>query len=121
MKSTLAPVSLNELLTDADETKLKIYSLELTRPAHEAFNILAADDPGFKDALLDATDYLGRLLAVAWGNLSPDFLTYHEILRSLLRADRDVSSGQHQETIRECFAWREISLFRGRCCFAHTP
>jgi hypothetical protein len=69
----------------------------------------------FKEALLEARDYLGRLLAVTWGNLSPNFLTYHSVLRGLLRADRDlrVSGGRHQETIRECFAWREISLLPG--------
>lgn len=69
----------------------------------------------FKDALLDARDYLGRLLAVTWSNLSPNFLTYHGILRELLRADRNprVSGGRHQSTIRECFAWREISLLPG--------
>ena len=67
----------------------------------------------FKNALLTARDYLGRLLAKTWGDLSPDFLTYHTILRTLLRADREVSDGQHQDTIRECFAWREISLLPG--------
>jgi hypothetical protein len=70
------------------------------------------NEAGFKEALLEARDYLGRLLAVTWGNLSPDFLTYHRILRGLLRADRDqrVSGGRHQDTIRDCFAWREIKL-----------
>jgi hypothetical protein len=70
---------------------------------------------GFKDALLDARDYLGRLLAATWRSLSPDHLTYNDVLRALLRADRDpnVSDGEHQQTIRECFAWREISLVPG--------
>jgi len=71
------------------------------------------NEDGFKDALLSARDYLGRLLAVTWGNLSPNFLTYHTILRGLLRADREISGGEHQETIRTCFAWREISLIPG--------
>ncbi|HEX5873634.1 MAG TPA: hypothetical protein VFY60_03240 [Pyrinomonadaceae bacterium] len=66
----------------------------------------------FKEALLDARDYLGRLLAVTWSNLKPNFMTYHGVLRALLRADRNprVSGGLYQDTIRECFAWREISL-----------
>lgn len=63
----------------------------------------------FKDALLQARDYLGRLLAITWGKLNPDFLSYHDILRQLLRADREIK-GEHQKTIRECFAWREISM-----------
>lgn len=67
----------------------------------------------FKTALLEARDYLGQLLALTWGELSPDFLTYHTILRGLLRADRQLTRGQHQQTIRECFAWREITLLPG--------
>ncbi|MCY7342765.1 MAG: hypothetical protein LH603_13240 [Pseudonocardia sp.] len=62
----------------------------------------------FTEALLLARDYLGRLLAVTWGTLSADFLTYHDILRALLRADRALDGGRNQQIIRECFAWREI-------------
>jgi hypothetical protein len=68
------------------------------------------DGNAFKWALLQARDYVGTLLTCAWSGLDPDFLTYHEILRELLRADRKVAAGAHQETIRSCFAWREISL-----------
>jgi hypothetical protein len=67
----------------------------------------------FKEALLEARDYLGRLLALTWSSLRPpNFLTYHDVLRTLLSADRDpkASGGLHQDTIRACFAWREISL-----------
>jgi hypothetical protein len=67
------------------------------------------NESDFKEALLEARDYLGQLLAGTWGELSPDFLTYHDVLRGLLRADRTLR-GEHQQTIRECFAWREISL-----------
>ncbi|HVI33092.1 hypothetical protein [Phenylobacterium sp.] len=70
----------------------------------------AGHETGFKAALLEARDGLGRLLAECWRNLSPDFLTYHEVLRQLLRADRKLNQGAFQETIRSCFAWREISL-----------
>jgi hypothetical protein len=66
-------------------------------------------EDAFKQALLMARDYLGRLLAVTWGELSPDFLTYHDILRGLLKADRQISDGANQEIIRDCFAWREIA------------
>ena len=67
----------------------------------------------FKAALIEARDYLGRLLALTWGNLRPpNFLSYHDILRGLLRSDRDprASGGKHQDTIRSCFAWRGINL-----------
>lgn len=69
----------------------------------------AGKEKEFKEALLQARDYLGRLLAITWGKLNPDFLSYHDILRQLLRADREIK-GEHQKTIRECFAWREISM-----------
>jgi hypothetical protein len=65
---------------------------------------------GFKDAMLRARDYLGTLLAKAWDRLSPDNLTYVKVGLELLSADSSVSGGQHQNIIRECFAWREISF-----------
>jgi len=63
----------------------------------------------FKEALLLARDYLGRLLAVTWGSLSPDFMSYHDVLRGLLRADQEITGGANQPIIRACFAWREIA------------
>ena len=63
----------------------------------------------FTTALLEARDYLGRLLAVTWGSLQPDFLTYHDVLRTLIRADREIADGANQPIIRDCFAWREIA------------
>lgn len=68
------------------------------------------NEAAFKDALLAARDYLGRLLAAMWSDLSPDYLAYHDVLRALLRADRATAEGANQDTIRSCFAWREISL-----------
>jgi hypothetical protein len=62
----------------------------------------------FKDALLRARDVVGRLLAVTWSNLSPDHLTYHDVLRGLIDADRVLNRGENHSIIRECFAWREI-------------
>jgi hypothetical protein len=66
-------------------------------------------EEAFRRTLLEARDYLGRLLAVTWGDLSPDFLTYHAVLRGLLRADRQEFGGVNQQIIRDCFAWREIT------------
>ncbi|GAA1652595.1 hypothetical protein [Actinoplanes couchii] len=67
------------------------------------------NEAAFKESLLVARDYLGRLLAITWSNLSPDFLTYHGILRALLRADRELTGGANAAIIRSCFAWREIA------------
>ena len=64
----------------------------------------------FKEALLKARDYLGELLAHAWDNLSANDLTYVKVGLQLMSSDRTISGGQHQDTIRESFAWREISF-----------
>jgi hypothetical protein len=70
----------------------------------------ARKEAQFKTALLAARDYLGTLLAHTWSSLRPpNFLTYHDILRALLRADRSIT-GEHQETIRSCFGWRGITI-----------
>lgn len=69
----------------------------------------AGNEVAFKEALLAARDYLGRLLAVTWGDLLPTFLTYHDILRGLMRADLELTNGKYRSIIRECFAWREIA------------
>ena len=73
------------------------------------------NEAAFATALLEARDYLGRLLARAWEGLNPNFLTYHTVLRRLMWADRQLNGGvgEHQDTIRECFAWREINLVPG--------
>jgi hypothetical protein len=63
---------------------------------------------GFKDALLAARDYLGKLLAKTWSTLPPNGLTYRKVALVILKADRDLTGGQHAKNIRECFAWREI-------------
>lgn len=68
------------------------------------------NEAGFKNALLEARDYLGKLLALTWSKLDPNFLTYHDVLRAIFRADRELTSGEHHKTIRECFAWREITM-----------
>jgi hypothetical protein len=95
--------------------KLRARSTNLPGSAEDLAQIQAdfeaaytGNEAAFKEALLLARDYLGRLLAVTWGNLSPDFLAYHDVLRGLMRADREITGGENQQIIRECFAWREI-------------
>jgi hypothetical protein len=68
----------------------------------------AGHEKEFVAALLVARDYLGKLLALTWGTLSPDFLTYDEVLRTVVRADRTASDGANFPIIRGCFGWREI-------------
>lgn len=68
------------------------------------------NEESFRMALLEARDYLGTLLARTWDCLSPHFLTYAGVGIGLLDADQAISGGAHQNTIRDCFAWREISV-----------
>lgn len=62
----------------------------------------------FADALLDARDYFGRLLARAWEKTSFRRLSYPRVLQHLLAADTELSNGRYRDTIRDAFAWRGI-------------
>jgi hypothetical protein len=66
------------------------------------------DPAAFKQALLEARDYLGRALAHAWGRLSPDYLNYSDVAGALLEADRLLSGGRYQRLIARNFALRDI-------------
>ncbi len=91
-RSTQGPGGSTDLAGIADEFKA-------------AYN---GNEAAFKEELLAARDYLGCLLAQTWQSLTPDFFTYHQFLTRLLRADLKLG-GAHQQSIRECFAWREIT------------
>jgi hypothetical protein len=64
----------------------------------------------FKTALLKARDYLGELFSKTMSSLSPHYLSYVNVGKSLMDNDINISSGKHQGTIRDCFSWREIEL-----------
>ncbi|GLI10166.1 hypothetical protein YDYSG_61990 [Paenibacillus tyrfis] len=63
----------------------------------------------FKDALLDARDRFGKLMATAWSNTSKEDLHYGKVLQDILNADRQLYEGKYERTIRSCFDWREIT------------
>ncbi|MGH6947582.1 MAG: hypothetical protein ACREDZ_09665 [Kiloniellales bacterium] len=65
---------------------------------------------GFALALRQARDCVGRILALAWSGLSPDFLSYRGVAAALLDAERIVSGGRFRRLIEENLAWREIPL-----------
>ena len=69
-----------------------------------------ADPNGFKEALLDARDFLGTALAETWSRLSPHYLNYDDVGESLLRVDREMTGGRHQRIIVNDFRWRDIGL-----------
>ena len=62
----------------------------------------------FKQALLEARDDIGTLLARTWGQLSPHDLTFADVGDTLLAVDRGVTGGKYQDTIFDNFVWREI-------------
>ncbi len=65
-------------------------------------------ESGFKDALLDARDTLGRLLARAWDATSPHGLTYGRVVANLIAQDRRLNGGAHSALIRRLFRARGI-------------
>ncbi|MGH8618456.1 MAG: hypothetical protein ACREUW_12265 [Burkholderiales bacterium] len=73
----------------------------------------------FKNALLDARDYIGRCLAAAWRTLSWD-VTYAQAGAALLAADQQITGGAGREIMLESLRWRGIELpFRtGRHTFS---
>jgi hypothetical protein len=68
----------------------------------------ARDPAGFKDALLDARDYLGVALAVTWSRLSPDYLAYEHVGEGLLAVDRELNAGRYHRLIVTNFRLRDI-------------
>lgn len=57
----------------------------------------------FKEALLDARDYFGKLMAKAWSNTSCDNLTYGKVLNNIIKADEELNEGKYRKTILDCF------------------
>ena len=66
----------------------------------------------FRDALAEARDFLGERLAMTWRRLSPADLTFSDVARAFLTADRQLSGMTYQDLIVTCFHWREIGLRR---------
>jgi hypothetical protein len=72
----------------------------------------AADPGGFKEALLEARDYLGFALAETWRRLPAESLNYDDVASILLGVERDLSGGRFARLMRNSFLWREIGLVR---------
>lgn len=63
----------------------------------------------FKDALLEARDRFGKLMAHAWSHTSKENLHYGNVLQNILNADQHLYEGKYKQTILGCFDWREIT------------
>lgn len=64
---------------------------------------------GFKQALRDARDYMGRALAATWRRLSWD-LSYSQFAAALLEVDERAYRGAGRRIIIESLEWRGISF-----------
>jgi hypothetical protein len=72
----------------------------------------AVDRAGFREALLEARDYLGLALAETWRRLPAESLNYDDVAAILLGVERDLSSARYERLIRKNFLWREIGVAR---------
>jgi hypothetical protein len=83
-------------------------------PLIQAFfdDAYAADRGGFREALLDARDVLGRALAQTWRHLPASSLNYEDVAAVLLDVDLELTGGRYERLIRKNFLWREIGLVR---------
>lgn len=62
----------------------------------------------FGDALLEARDYFGRLLARTLERTSMSDPSYPAVVANMLEADAQLSGGRYRQVIRESFQWRKI-------------
>lgn len=62
----------------------------------------------FRDALLEARDYFGRLLARTLDRTTISDPSYPTVVANMLEADAQLSGGQYRQVIRESFQWRRI-------------
>jgi hypothetical protein len=63
---------------------------------------------GFREALVQARDYLGVALAETWTRLSPDYLRYAQVGEVLLEVDRELSGGRFRQAILNSLIRRDI-------------
>jgi len=80
----------------------------------------AGHESEFKQALILARDYLGKLLAKAWDKLDPNTLTYSNVALALMDADLSLTRGLFHPVIRSCFEWRKIDIQTRRSVLFRT-
>ena len=82
--------------------------LALANLVQQQFN-LAYDGQheGFKKALIDARDFLGKSLATSWSLLEPD-LSYVSTAQALLNTGIVAHNGNFQQKAMEVLQWRNI-------------
>jgi hypothetical protein len=100
-RRSLIPPTLSRRSRNTGEVEPPAITREFARHYRRA-------ETAFKDALLDARDTLGRLLACAWDATSPHGLTYGRVVANLIAADEQLHRGAHTALIRRLFRARQI-------------
>jgi hypothetical protein len=95
---------LNDLVRNRPE-----YAAEI-QPIFDATYLEQRDE--FRAALIEARDYAGVAFAETWKRLSPHFLAYDEIAKTLLAVDHLLTGGRYRRAMTESFAWREIGAVK---------
>src|SRR5262249_13164323 len=95
---------------DLDHASGRVSGITVDDPEIEAQFAAAYEGrhEAFKAVLLKTRDYLGIGLARAWRRLSPQYLTYLDVLDAMLAVDHHLTGGRFERSIWESFAWREI-------------
>lgn len=87
--NTIEPKLLHQLQTEFDQ----------------AYSGKAQD---FKQALLDARDLFGYMMARAWLKKIPDDFAFWKVVNHLIDADQELNQGKYSQIIRDCFEWRKL-------------
>ncbi len=78
-------------------------------PLQDAFDAAFARDPGgFREALLDARDLVGALLAETLWHLDADYLDYGAVARVMHAVDAAETGGRYGAIIEQNFSRRQI-------------
>jgi hypothetical protein len=72
----------------------------------------ARDAAAMREALVDARDLTGRLLAMTYERLEPDRLTYADLGDRLIEAESELTQGRLRRIVWTDFRRREIGLIR---------
>ena len=83
----------------------ELHANEYARDLERAY---ATSPAGFRQALIDARDYVGICLASIWRGLHSNDLSFSDVRNAWLAVDRERFGARHQDEIRENFDWREI-------------
>ncbi|MEZ5668334.1 MAG: hypothetical protein R3F55_13020 [Alphaproteobacteria bacterium] len=66
------------------------------------------DPAGFRSALTETRDLVGRYLALVWEWLECNCIGYSDVEQAVIEADAVLTGGRYRKSIGENFAWRRI-------------